>query len=222
MATNTPARPEPVVTISASYGAGGSVIAPALAARLGLPLIDRLLTADISEEAARSASASRSGEGLSDAEVTASPGNRLFVYLARAASVGALSAPPLLVEPEDELRERAEAGLAAARAGAGAVVLGRAGAVVLAGRRRAFHVRLDGPTARRIKRAATIEGIPERRAADRLAETDRSRVLWVRRLYRADVLDPAWYHLWLDTTVLAAEDATDLIVTAVERFLAQA
>ncbi len=208
------------MTISASYGAGGSIIAPRLAGALGLPFVDRLLTADVSEEATRElGDAAHSEEGLSEEEKAATPGSRLFTYLARAAGVYGLSAPPMLVEPEDELRDQADAGLAAARSGAGAVVLGRAAAIVLADRPCAYHVRLDGPVQARARQAAAIEGIPEERAAERLGQTDRSRELWVRRLYRADPLDPGWYHLWLDTTALGLDGSLAVILDAVGRFV---
>ncbi|HET9071204.1 MAG TPA: cytidylate kinase-like family protein [Acidimicrobiales bacterium] len=213
----------PVITISASYGAGGSVIAPRLAEALALPLVDRLLTADVSAEAVgRLDEDPHSEEGLSEGERAASPGSRLFTYLARASGVYGLSAPPLLVEPEEELRQQAEAGLAEIREGGGGVVLGRAGAVVLAERPRTFHVRLDGPPAARARQAAVIEGIPEERATERLAQTDRSRELWVRRLYRADPLDPGWYHLWLDTTAFGLDGSVDLLLDAAHRFLGMA
>ncbi len=209
----------PVITISASYGAGGSVIAPRLAEALGLPMVDRLLTADVSEEAGRSLKDIHSEEGLSESERAASPGSRLFTYLARAAGVYGLSAPPILVEPEEELREQAEAGLVAIREGSGAVVLGRAGAVVLADRPRSLHVRLDGPVTARARQAAAIEGISEDRAAARLSQTDHSRELWVRRLYRADPLDPGWYHLWLDTTAFGVDGSLELLCDAARRYL---
>jgi cytidylate kinase len=214
-----------VVTISASYGAGGSVIAPRLAERLHLPFVDRVISADISDAAGRSAKASmeeegRSGEGLSGGEKAASPGSRLFSYLARGASAGTITAPPIDVDTDDDLRVRAEAALAAIQGGAGGVVLGRAAAVVLAGRPRTFHVRLDGPAARRVVVAARIEGVDPERAAQRLARTDRARELWVKRLYRADATDPKWYHLWLDTTVLTAEDILDIIELGLDRYLA--
>ena len=209
------------MTISASYGAGGSIIAPRLAGALGLPFVDRLLTADVSEEATRElGDAAHSEEGLSEEEKAATPGSRLFTYLARAAGVYGLSAPPMLVEPEDELRDQAEAGLAAARSGAGAVVLGRAAAIVLADRPCAYHVRLDGPVQARARQAAAIEGIPEERAAERLGQTDRSRELWVRRLYRADPLDPGWYHLWIDTTAFGIDGSVELLLHALRRCLA--
>jgi cytidylate kinase len=213
-----------VVTISASYGAGGSVIAPRLAERLHLPFVDRVITADLGDAAGQSARVSieeetRSGEGLSGGEQAASPGSRLFTYLARGASVGTITAPPIDVDTDDDLRVRAEAGLTAIQRGPGGVVLGRAAAVVLAGRPRCFHVRLDGPAARRVVVAGRIEGVDRERAAQRQARTDRARELWVKRLYRADATDPKWYHLWLDTTVLTADDILDVIELALARYL---
>jgi cytidylate kinase len=219
----------PVLTISASYGTGATLIVPRLAEHFGLPFIDRLLTVDVADEATRDAAAAlgeaekaklRSSEGISGDERAASPGNRLFTYLARAASIGTITAPLVLVDTDDELRSRAEESLAGVRAGASAVVLGRAGAVILADRPRAYHVRLDGPRSRRITAAAVSEQISEARSAELQNQTDRSRELWVKRLYRADPTDPKWYHLWLDPTVLSADSVVALIVEAFNRYLA--
>jgi cytidylate kinase len=213
---------EPVLTISASFGCGGSVITPLLAERFKLPFVDRLLTVDVAEEAARDLGGSaRSTEGLTEDEKAASPGNRLFTYLARAASVGTITSPMVLLDSDDELREHAEEGLAGVASGRGAVILGRAAAVVLAGRPRAMHVRLDGPTERRIRAAAAIDGVPESVAAEHQAQTDRSRELWVKRLYRADPTDPKWYHLWVDGTRFGNDGVIEVISTAFERFLAE-
>lgn len=195
------------------------MIAPRLAQALGLPMVDRLLTADVSEEAGRNLDQVHSEEGLSEGERAASPGSRLFSYLARAAGVYGLSAPPILIEPEEELREQAEAGLKAIREGSGGVVLGRAGAVVLADRPRSLHVRLDGPVTARARQAAEIEGISEERATQRLSQTDHSRELWVRRLYRADPLDPGWYHLWIDTTGFGVDGTLELLLHAARLYL---
>ena len=35
-----------LITVSAAYGAGGSVVAPALAGRLGLPFLQRVTTSE--------------------------------------------------------------------------------------------------------------------------------------------------------------------------------
>ncbi len=50
----------PLVTVSATYGTGGSVIAPRLAEALELPFIDRFISADLPDMA----HAVRSEEGL--------------------------------------------------------------------------------------------------------------------------------------------------------------
>jgi cytidylate kinase len=211
----------PVVTVSATYGAGGSVIAPLLARRLGLPLLDRLVSADAATATGASpdatAAAGHVSEGLSDAEAASTPGSRLFTYLARAVGVNALVPPDSLVDHDEELRHSAEADIAELCRGGG-VILGRAGAVVLADRPATVHLRLDGPPDRRVQRAMAIEGVDADEARRRLTDTDRARTLYVRRLYRANPADPGLYHLVLDTTVLAADVAVNLLAAAVAAF----
>jgi hypothetical protein len=254
MATSNETELVPVVTISASYGAGGSVVAPTLAERLGFGFIDRVITSELSEEASGKV---RSSESVSPDEQAASPAHRLFTYLARAASVGALMAPEVLHDDDVSLRERAESALrpllspanaefagneegsvgAEGSGGAdpggavkkasvegferGAVVLGRAGAVVLADRPRTLHVRLDGPPARRAEQAAQLEQIGLEHATARLSETDRSRTLWVRRLYGADATDPSWYHLWIDSTAISLDAVMEQIEHMLDALLAK-
>lgn len=256
MATSNETQLMPVVTISASYGAGGSVVAPTLAERLGFGFVDRVITSELSEKASGKV---RSSESVSPDEQAASPAHRLFTYLARAASVGALMAPEVLHDDDVSLRERAEsalrpllrptnaefagneAGFVGTEGGAGggtgpggavkearvegfergAVVLGRAGAVVLADRPRTLHVRLDGPPASRAEQAAQLEQIGLEHATARLSETDRSRTLWVRRLYGADATDPSWYHLWIDSTAISLDAVMELIEHMLDALLAK-
>ena len=99
-----------------------------------------------------------------------------------------------------------------------AVLLGRAGAVVLAGHPAAFHIRLDGPEERRLARAAAFEGIDEITARNRLVETDRARARYVQRLYGRSPDDPLLYHLVIDSTVLSSEDCVEVIAAAAESF----
>jgi cytidylate kinase len=204
----------PVATVSATYGAGGSVVAPALAARLGLPMVDRLVSPDLAHGAAAS------GEGISEAEEKATPGTRFFSYLIRAAPFGATIVPPLVDVDDDEVvRRRAEAPIAELRDGRGGVVLGRAAAAVLGDAPATFHIRLDGPPERRAEQASRLEGIPLERAWQRMEDTDRARSAYVRRLYRADPGDPSLYHLIVDTTVLNLDATVDLLVAAVRAAL---
>ncbi|MCU4187324.1 cytidylate kinase-like family protein [Acidiferrimicrobium sp. IK] len=208
-----------VVTVSASYGSGGSVIAPLLAERLKVPWLDRLVSSTTAEQAGRSADPV--GEGLSDREEEAAPGSRLFLYLARAAGANAMAPPESLVDHNELLRERAEAEIAQLCAGGG-VLLGRAGAVVLRRRPATYHIRLDGPPKRRLARAALIEGITTDEAKVRMDDTDRARTLYVRRLYRVDPTDTSLYHLVLDPTVLSIDGAIDVLVQAVVSYRAAA
>jgi cytidylate kinase len=210
-------RFEPLVTVSATYGSGGSVIAPRLAAELGLPFVDRLISADMSQDAARD---DRSQEGLCEGEQATTPAGRFLSYFARAASVGAMMAPDAVLEDDDSIRARTEEGVRALAEGAPGVLLGRAGAVVLAKRPRAFHVRLDGPVERRVAWAAEFEHLDLEAARRRQSETDRARTQFVKRLFRVDPGDPTLYHLVLDPTVFGMDPALELVVAAAHAFFA--
>jgi cytidylate kinase len=213
----------PLVTVSATYGTGGSVIAPRLAELLGLPFIDRLISADMSQDAARAerrAGAVRSEEGLCEGEQAATPAGRFLSYFARAASVGPMMAPEGPLDDDDSIRLRTEEGLQSVAAGAPGLVLGRAGAVVLATRPRAFHVRLDAPVERRVAWASAHEDIGLEAARRRQGETDRARALFVKRLFRMDPADTRLYHLLLDPTVIGVDGTVRVLATAAEAFFA--
>ena len=105
-------------------------------------------------------------------------------------------------------------------AGAPAVLLGRAGAVLLASRPRAYHVRLDGPVERRIAWAASHENLGEDAARRRQSETDRARTLFVKRLFRVDPSESRLYHLVLDPTVIGVDAALQVLTLAARSFFA--
>lgn len=222
----------PLVTVSATYGAGGSIIAPRLAEALGVPFLDRLISADMSDAAARrraegdeDAGPGRAGrpgptEGLHEDEQAASPAGRFLSYFARAASVGALMAPDAVIDDDETIRRRTEEGLRDQAAGAPAVLLGRAGALVLASRPRAYHVRLDGPVDRRVAWAASIEGFDLEMVKRRQNEADKARSQFVKRLFHADPADPRLYHLLIDPTVLGIDATVRVVKAAAEAFFA--
>jgi cytidylate kinase len=200
-----------VVTISATYGAGGSVVAPHLAERLKLPFADRLLPADDVTGRARAT------ECLSEQERDQTGKVSLLNRLAYVS--GGLGMPvPNPTDLGPGLREQVEASIDNLLAAGGAVVLGRAAAIVLADHPRALHVRLDAPAPRRLARAMAIEHIDEKTARDRLNETDRARTRYVQRIYGRDPADPALYHLIVDSTALPTETCVELIAAAAEAF----
>ncbi|HWE54368.1 MAG TPA: cytidylate kinase-like family protein [Acidimicrobiales bacterium] len=207
-----PNKYEPLITVSATYGAGGSVIAPRLAAELGLPFIDRYISAD---------SVQASQEGLVKGEQEASPVGRFLSYFARAATVGVVIGPEPDIQNDDDIRDKAETDLKAVTGGAPGVVLGRAGAIVLKDRPRAYHVRLDGPAEQRLVWASSHEQLDRDAAAKRQSETDRARTAFVKRLYRVDPGSPSLYHLVIDPTAIGVDATVSVIKTASAAFFDQ-
>jgi cytidylate kinase len=197
-----------LVTVSAAYGAGGSVVAPALADRFGLPFLQRVTTSE-----GRVAEPGPCDEQLSEEEVKATPAHRLLAHLTQAMPAGPTQSPPSTHHQDEHLRARGEAGIHRLLADGGGVILGRAAAVVL-GKDRGFHVRLDGPADRRVRQGAAIEAIGEEQARERLSAADKARTAYVRRLYRTDPADASLYHLVIDSTAIPLDTVIELIVTA--------
>ena len=198
-----------VITVSASYGAGGSIVAPALADRLGLPFLQRVTTSE-----GHVAEPGPCDEQLSAEEVKATPVHRMLAHFTQAMPAGPTQSPPSTHHQDDHLRGHGEAGIHRLLADSGgAVILGRAAAVVL-GKDRGFHVRLDGPAERRIVQGAVVEDISEEKARERLRAADKARTAYVRRLYRTDPADASLYHLVIDSTAMPLDAVIELIVTA--------
>src|SRR5262249_40370569 len=96
-----------------------------------------------------------------------------------------------------------------------AVVLGRAGAVILRDDPDALHVRLDGPVERRIEQAMELEGLSHEDAERLRRDGDRAREAYVRHFYGCDARDPALYHLVIDSTRLSVDTIVEIIAAAV-------
>jgi cytidylate kinase len=197
-----------LITVSAAYGAGGSVVAPALADRLGLPFLQRVTTSE-----GHVAEPGPCDEQLSAEEVKATPVHRLLAHFTQAMPTGPTQSPPSTHHQDEHLRGHGEAGIHRLVASGGGVILGRGAAVVL-GKDRGFHVRLNGPADRRVVQGAEIEGISEQQAWQRLRAADKARTAYVRRLYRCDPADASLYHLVIDSTATPLDTVIELILTA--------
>jgi hypothetical protein len=208
----------PGVTISAGYGAGGSIVAPHVARLLELPLLDRAISARVAAQLNVSVPEAEGGA------VRRSLTERFFSSLAPLTAdvlaVGTDAAPRDLAEPPDEaaqFRAQAEAIMRAALA-SGAVILGRAGAAAFRAEPGVLRVRLFGPAGARMAQAVRLGDIDEATARRRRLEVDRARAQYVRRLYRADIDDPDLFHLHLDSTALPLDACADLIAAAYRAF----
>jgi cytidylate kinase len=204
----------PGVTISAGYGAGGSVVAPQVARLLDLPLLDRAISSRVAAQLHVSVQ-----EAVGGAVRRSLPDRFISVLAPLAAGVLAAStdsAPRDLTASSDEaavFREQAEAVMRAALA-TGAVILGRAGAAAFRDEPGVLRVRLFGSADARVVQATGIENVDELTARQRLPEVDRARAQYVRRLYRADIDDPDLFHLHIDSTVVPLDSCAELIVAA--------
>jgi hypothetical protein len=141
------------VTLSAPYGAGGSRIGPAVAERLGVPFVDRAVPTRVAERLAVPVE-----RALRRDESVGSWLARSSVWLGHLGSALSAVPPPPDLAGEDAFRRETEAVLHEYATGPGAVVLGRAGALVLRDVPGALHVRLTGPADARERQAARLAG----------------------------------------------------------------
>jgi cytidylate kinase len=202
-----------LVAISASYGAGGQVVGPALAERLGVPFLDRAIPVQVAE---------RLDVPVSDAAAhddQAGDGSWLERMLrgfrATEPSIPA-PLPSASFTSEDFRRATEEVLLQQAATGEG-VILGRAATIVLRDDPRALRVRLDGPKERRIEQAMQLGDIDHDTAARALDRLDRTHADYARDLYGVEIADPANFHLVLDSTAIPLRSCVDLVALAAER-----
>jgi cytidylate kinase len=199
-----------VITISAPYGAGGSLVGPRLAEGLGVPFLDRAIPAAVS---------ARLEVPLDDAlareELHHGTFARLMAHFAPAVQMFAgATLPTETLEQDDQAFRAATEQVLHEYAASGAVILGRAAAVVLSDLPYATHVRLDGPRERRILHAMEHQSI-DRITTDReLRAAALSREAYVRHWYHVDPRDPSLYHLVIDSTSIALDACVELIALA--------
>ncbi|WP_081685511.1 cytidylate kinase-like family protein [Candidatus Solirubrobacter pratensis] len=195
------------MTLSASFGAGGSRVGPAVAERLGVELLDRAIPVRVAERLAVPLDdALAHDESLGDAIGRLASSFALLPELAGAmVQAGVLAGEDYRRETERIILEHAPRG---------EVVLGRGGAIVLREHPEALHVRLDGPQERRIEQAMRLGDLERADAQRLLRDSDRAREAYVRHFYAADARDPSLYHLVIDSTALPLDTVVDVIVAA--------
>lgn len=200
-----------VVTISATFGAGGSVVGPAVAERLGVPFLDRAIPVSVANELGISVEHALSRDQQVQSWVTR--------WLAAAAPVSTewmIGADPPYVAllPDERILDCTQKAIRRCTNETGGVILGRAAAIVLRDHPTALHVRLDGDPERRVRQAMAILGMDEREARDSLSHNDHARTAYVRHFYHTDPALPEHYDLVLESTRIPPEVCVELIVTA--------
>jgi len=200
-----------VVTIARQLGAAGEAVANRLAAALGWRLLDRALVERIAAELEV------------EPEQVEATGERVGGFVERLGLYLAESFPEALVLPDaprmsPEVTARAARRIVTEAAAADpAVIVGHGAQCILRGHVGVLHVLLHAPFAPRVNRVAALHGIDARAATERVRQSDADRRRYVREHFGVDWLDPALYHLSVDTHHFGVEGAAELIWEAVNR-----
>lgn len=197
-----------LIALSASYGAGGNVIGPALAECLGVPFVDRAIPVKVAEELQVPFEEADSVEAESPSRL-----ERLLSGFTGTDSSTPTPLPSDALTSDDFRRETEKAVIAQCETGEG-VVLGRAAVVVLHDEPRVLKVRLDGPREARIRQAMAFGGVDEATATRALDHLDRTHADYARELYGVDIHDFSLYDLMIDSTRIPTDVCVDLISAA--------
>jgi cytidylate kinase len=202
-----------VVTISAAYGAGGAVVGPAVAERLGVPFVDRAIPVAVADTLGIPVD-----DVLHRDEQVKSWLGRLLAATAPMSAewMVAIDHSRAVLLTDSEVLRCTEGVIRRTVGQGGGVILGRAAAIVLRDRPGALHVRLDGDPDRRVAQAMASSGIGQQQARDQMIRNDKARNSYVRHFYGADPASPEHYHLVLDSTRVPLDTCVELIVAAVE------
>jgi cytidylate kinase len=199
-----------LVALSASYGAGGTRIGPALAERLGVPFLDRAIPVAVAEQLDVSvddaAAHDEESRGASFLERILSGFIGTDVGAPTAVPAETFTAEDFRRATEEILRRQAESGEG--------VILGRGGVVVLRDDPRVLRVRLDGPAEERIRHAIALGDVDEQTARAALQRLDRTHADYARQFYGVDIRDPSLYHLVIDSTAVEHDTCVELIAAA--------
>ncbi|MEA2622058.1 MAG: hypothetical protein QOH61_968 [Chloroflexota bacterium] len=214
----------PIITISRTFGAGGTPIGRDLARRFDAEFLDRSIVAAV---AARS--------GISEAEASGYDEQLPSVWQRVAAMLATggteLAMPPVPSEHlvagvavEEQLNRLTRAVIEEAADRGNAVIVGRGGAFILRRHPTAVHVQVHAPIGIRVRHLmSSAEEIPADARPDEASlkalcrSIDARRAEYVKRLFQADWLDPSHYHLAIDTGAFDFRQAADVIELAARR-----
>ena len=204
----------PIVTISREYGAGGSSVARLVAAGMGAEVVDKYLVDEVAKRLAMTP-----GEVESESERPRTLLDRIARSMASLEpALGAGWMPPFpdpLYDPRKEIVALTEKVIHEAAATGNVVVVGRGAGFVLRDDSRALRVFLAAPADVRAKVVMARDGVAEKRARQRMHETDSNRAAYIRQLCGRDWRDPCCYDLMVNTGRIGHEAAARMILDAV-------
>jgi CMP/dCMP kinase len=203
-----------VVTFATQVGAGGNTISRAVAERLNYRFYDW----EIISRAAQEAGVSPEVLAVATTERQPSFLERVLGRLAGfdveedAATPGVTSAPNLL--GSEDYRQFIEHVVKELGNQGEAVIVNRAGQVLLNDVPGVFRVLVHGSPERRAERIAANQGRDIHEVRKMLADSDRQRGEYLKRVYHTDWLAGTNYDIAINTDRVNQELAVDMIVTA--------
>ncbi len=220
----------PVITISATLGAGAKEIGQLVAARLGIQYVDREAMVLAARElgvpentpAGRVDKPSSFGErlssmlrGLLERSAATGPADPFMGSAGLEILLNRTYSEASAGSAEDQRYQEIMATVVKNLAQAGQVVIqGRGAQAILAGDPSAVHVFINAPVERRAERLVARDGNTREQAEKRIRDSDRARAEFHRKYFKVDHLDPMHYQLMLNTARCADDEAADVIAAA--------
>ena len=199
-----------VITVSSTFGSGGSVIAGQVAERLGWGLHNRAIPAEVASRLAVPLEIALANDETAENRI----GRILAKFSVQLPFESTVHIPSEVYLRDDAFREHSESVIRNVVANSNCVIVGRAAAIVIGQVDAALHVRIDGNRDLRVLRAAEALNLSNEESARRLNETDRARGLYVRHFYGVDWSAAGLYHVVLDSTAITLAACTDIIIAA--------
>jgi cytidylate kinase len=190
----------PVIAISREPGSGGRIVAEGIAERLGYDLFHREIIQEMAESADMSSRvlATLDEKGLSVLEDWISElVNERHLW------------------PDQYLKHLMKVVGAIGKHGR-AVVVGRGATFILPPEQR-FSVRIVAPLEVRVKNVASNFDVPLEEARRRVLRTESDRRAFTRKYFHADIADPNYYDLVINTGRLSINAAQGAVLSVLER-----
>jgi len=197
-----------LVTISSAYGALGGEVGRAVAEALGVPFLDRAIPIEVAEQLA---------VPLAEAETRDEAVSGFFerllgTFVMMGGMYGGGLVPVADIPDEAAFLAATEQTIRRHAASGSAVIVGRAGMMVLAQHPHVVRVRLSGPLEARLEQAMRRYGLTREEAGRQARENDAARAAWVQHFYGRDVTDPSLYDLVINATKFGVDECVEAIV----------
>ena len=200
-----------ILTISHQYGSGGSRIARELGRRLQWSVWEKEIVRKIASQYKVAEEYVEAKDERVDSFI-----ERMVGLFGMGGFESTYEIPPPLWLTDAQLTRMTRTIIEEVAKEGRAIIVGRAGNLVLANNPRALHIFLLAPLEVRISRVMQAEGLSRGEAERRIAGMDKIRTDYVHTFYHASWHDPGQYHLVVDSGVWGEEGTTDLLVWALE------